>query len=410
MQEKIERNRAYIKKNKVKVIERLKKQSHYKVVFYVYDCSKWKCQSLYELMDSLDEFSPLIVVTKNAAENIDNPSYQSKEEILETFSFFKAKNMNVTLGYDFENNKHIPFKEFTPDIIIYQHPWYVETSQGPVVCSEFALTAYVPYDIATTNLESDYNLRFHNYVENFFVFNDRFKEYYMPRMINKGENLIVTGTPSLDYFINNLPQNKKQYVIYAPHWTVNHKNTIAYSTFEETGEFMLEYAKKNPQFNWLFKPHPMLKKALLDNKIMSKKDVERYYNSWENACYDGDYLKYFNDSQLMITDCSTFLLEYAITQKPLIRLVSKDMPEFNTTTEDVVATYYNAKDINALETYLDMILKTKTDPLKKKRKGFNQSSAAQNIINALIHNKDATQLSLRGSTEVLTKQSTSTKL
>lgn len=379
MQEKIERNRAYIRQNKIKVLERLRNQNHYKVVFYVYDCSKWKCQSLYELMDSMNEFSPLIVVTKNAAENLDNPSYQTKEEILETFEFFKNKGMNVKLGYDFENNRHIPFKEFAPDIIIYQHPWYVETSQGPVVCSEFALTAYVPYDISTTNLESDYNLRFHNYVENFFVFNDKFKEYYAPRMINMGENLIVTGSPSLDYFINNPPKNEKQYVIYAPHWTVNHSHTIAYSTFTETGLFMLDYAKHNPQFNWLFKPHPMLKKALIDNNIMTKEEVENYYNSWQEACYDGDYLKYFNDSQLMITDCSTFLLEYAATQKPLIRLVSEDMPEFNSTTEEVVKSYYNVSTLEELKQFLDMILKQHKDPLKEIRKSFINENAAEKI-------------------------------
>lgn len=379
MQEKIERNRAYIRQNKIKVLERLRNQNHYKVVFYVYDCSKWKCQSLYELMDSMNEFSPLIVVTKNAAENLDNPSYQTKEEILETFEFFKNKGMNVKLGYDFENNRHIPFKEFAPDIIIYQHPWYVETSQGPVVCSEFALTAYVPYDIATTNLESDYNLRFHNYVENFFVFNDKFKEYYAPRMINMGENLIVTGSPSLDYFINNPPKNEKQYVIYAPHWTVNHSHTIAYSTFTETGLFMLDYAKHNPQFNWLFKPHPMLKKALIDNNIMTKEEVENYYNSWQEACYDGDYLKYFNDSQLMITDCSTFLLEYAATQKPLVRLVSEDMPEFNSTTEEVVKSYYNVSTLEELKQFLDMILKQHKDPLKEIRKSFINENAAEKI-------------------------------
>lgn len=379
MQEKIERNRAYIRQNKIKVLERLRNQNHYKVVFYVYDCSKWKCQSLYELMDSMNEFSPLIVVTKNAAENLDNPSYQTKEEILETFEFFKNKGMNVKLGYDFENNRHIPFKEFAPDIIIYQHPWYVETSQGPVVCSEFALTAYVPYDIATTNLESDYNLRFHNYIENFFVFNDKFKEYYAPRMINKGENLVVTGSPSLDYFINNPPKNEKQYVIYAPHWTVNHSHTIAYSTFTETGLFMLDYAKHNPQFNWLFKPHPMLKKALIDNNIMTKEEVENYYNSWQEACYDGDYLKYFNDSQLMITDCSTFLLEYAATQKPLVRLVSEDMPEFNSTTEEVVKSYYNVSTLEELKQFLDMILKQHKDPLKEIRKSFINENAAEKI-------------------------------
>lgn len=381
---KIEQNFAYIRKNKAKVLKRLATQNHYEVIFYVYDCSKWKCQSLYELMENSSDFSPLIVVTKNAAKNLDNPSYQTKEDILKTFEFFKSKGMNVTLGYDFDKEKHIPLKEFRPDIIIYQHPWYVETSQGPVVCSEFALTAYVPYDIATTNLPSDYNLRFHNYVENFFVFNDSFKEYYSAKMDNKGENIRVVGALALDYFTNHTPENKKQYVIYAPHWTVKHEGTIAYSTFVETGKFMLEYAKRNPQFNWLFKPHPMLKKALIDNKIMTKEEVEEYYNSWQESCFDGDYLRYFNDSQLMITDCSTFLLEYAFTQKPLIRLVSKDMPEFNTTTEEIVKTYYNIQNIQELEKHLNMILKEHNDPLNKKRQSFKINNSAQKVLKELL--------------------------
>ncbi len=381
---KIKQNLAFIKKNKTKVLKRLANQTHYKVIFYVYDCAKWKCQSLYDLMEKSKDFTPLIVVTKNAANNIDNPSYQTQEEILNTYEFFKSRGMNVEIGYNFTLEKHIPFKEFEPDIIIYQHPWYVETSQGPVVCSEFALTAYIPYDIATTNLPSDYNLRFHNYVENFFVFNNSFKEYYSQRMDNKGENIKVAGALALDYFISHPPQNEKQYVIYAPHWTVKHEGTIAYSTFAETGKFMLEYAKRNPQFNWLFKPHPMLKKALIDNKIMTKQEVEEYYNSWTESCFDSDYFKYFNDSQLMITDCSTFLLEYAVTQKPLIRLVSKDMPEFNTTTEEVVKTYYNAQDIQELEKYLDMILKEKKDPMKKHRKGFPTLNTAKQILSNLL--------------------------
>ena len=116
-------------------------------------------------------FEPIIIVTKNAAKNLDNPSYQTKEDILATFEFFKNKGMNVELGYNFEKNKHIPFKKFNPDIIIYQHPWYVETSQGPVVCSRFALTAYVPYDIATTTLDIEYNLRFNGIFCNRKTFN-----------------------------------------------------------------------------------------------------------------------------------------------------------------------------------------------------------------------------------------------
>lgn len=86
----------------------------------------------------------------------------------------------------------------------------------------------------------------------------------------------------------------------------------------------------------------------------------------------------------MITDCSTFLAEYAVTKKPLIRLVSKDMPEFNTTTENIVKTYYNAENLEELEKYLNMILKEQQDPMKNIRSGLNQENAAEKIINSLL--------------------------
>ena len=386
---KIEQNCDYIAKNKKKVLKRLKSKDVIKVVFYVYDSCKWKSQTIYDEMTKNPRFKPLIVVTKNSAENLDNPSYQSKEEILETFEFFKKRGMNVTLGYDFKKNKHIPFKKFGPDIIIYQHPWYVETSQGPVVCSKFALTAYVPYDIPTTKLETEYNLRFYQYVENFYVINDKIKNFYAPLMDNKGANLKAVGAPSLDILASAGSTNSK-YVIYAPHWTINHENTIAYSTFKENGKFILEYAQKHPEFEWVFKPHPMLKKAILDNNFMSQAEVEEYYLAWEKlgeACFDGDYYKYFINSKLLLTDCSTFLIEYLVTQKPLIRLVSKNATEFNIIAEEAVEACYNVQKNEELEQTLNQLLVQGHDSMNDKRiqvsEQFRQK-ATENIINDLL--------------------------
>lgn len=386
---KIEQNCNYISTNKEKVLKNLQKKSKLNVIFYVYDSSKWKCQSLYDLMWQDSYFSPIIIVTKNSAQNIDNPSFQTKEEILETYEFFKKRGMQVKLGYDFESNKHIPLKEFNPDIIIYQHPWYVETTQGPVVCSEFALTYYVPYDISTTTLDIEYNLRFFQYVETYYVVNNVLKDFYSKLMDNKGINLKSVGAVSLDYFLLNKPKKEMQYVIYAPHWTINHKKTIAYSTFKETGQFMLEYAKTHQQFNWLFKPHPMLKKAIIDECFMSQDEANDYYKEWENigtVCYDGDYYKFFNDSQLMITDCCSFLTEYTVTQQPLIWLVSDDIPEFNPNLKQIVNTLYNVENIEELRNCLDKILIEKNDSKYQERinvmnlLGFGKEISAKKII------------------------------
>lgn len=386
---KIEQNCAYVAKNKKKVLKRIKSKQVLKVVFYVYDSCKWKCQTIYDEMTKNSRFEPIVIVTRNAAKNLDNPSYQSKEEILETFNFFKKRRMNVELAYDFKKDKHIPLKNFSPDIIIYQHPWYVETSQGPVVCSKFALTAYVPYDIATTTLPIEYNLRFYQYVENYYIINEKLKEFYAPLMDNKGVNLKPVGAPSLDVLYDS-DSNKHDYVIYAPHWTIDHEKTIAYSTFKENGQFMLEYAQKHPEFKWVFKPHPMLKKAIIDNKFMTEAEVENYYKSWENlgkACYDGDYFDLFKQSKLMITDCCTFLMEYFVTGKPLIRLVSHDVPEFNVNSREVIKNYYNVESNYDLEKTLDLLLIHGQDSMKFTREDASvqfRANATENIVNDLL--------------------------
>lgn len=376
-EERIARNLEYIEANKSYVIERLKKKSKYKVCFYVYDETKWKCQSLYELFERDEQFEPLILVTKTSVEDIKNPSYQSKENLERVYNFFKNKNIKVEYAY---RDGFVPFEEFEPDIIIYQHPWYVETSQGPVVCSKFALTCYVPYYIPTTTAPIDYYLRFHKYVQNYYVFDEITKKLYQEKMDNGGKNVKAVGQPFLDYFLYAKKEEKK-YTIYAPHWSIC-KQSVAYSTFEWSGQFILEYAKKHPEMNWIFKPHPLLKKTLYDKNIMSKEEIENYYNSWDlfGLKYEsGDYLELFNKSKLLITDCSSFLGEYFLTGNPVIHLISEDAVPYNETINQIIKYYYKVRNIGELENMLSNVFEK--DYMKEAREkaieemGMKTSSA-----------------------------------
>lgn len=386
---KVRQNLEYIAKNYKKVQKRLQQKSKkgpLRVVFYVYDDTKWKCQSLYDLLDEDKSFEVEILVTKNAAKNKDNPSYQTIEDVKKTYEFFANKKMNVKYAYDIKKKRFIPFKKFKPDIIIYQHPWYVETSQGPVVCSKFALTYYVPYYFPTTTAPHDYHLRFHLYIEKYCVFDEITKKLYVKKMKNHGKNVIVTGQPSFDYFHNNIRQ-EKEFIIYAPHWSIC-KKSVAYGTFEWNGKFLLDYAKKHPQQKWVFKPHPLLFKALIDNNIMSKQEAKNYFNEWDKIGLkfeSGDYFDLFLRSKMMITDCSTFLGEYFLTENPLIHLISKDATPFNETVNQVIENYYKATNIKELSKLLEQL--PENDIMKTKRinavnnLGFKNINASQNILN-----------------------------
>ena len=89
---KVSQNLRYIEKNKplvlTKIRNKLKRGQKINVVFYCYDEMKWKCQSIYDIFNSDERFNVKILVTKSAAKNIDNPTYQSKEFIQKVYQYF----------------------------------------------------------------------------------------------------------------------------------------------------------------------------------------------------------------------------------------------------------------------------------------------------------------------------------
>ena len=389
---KIKQNLDYIKRNQKKVKAKLKGKTHLNVAFYVYDSAKWKCQSVYDLMTKDERFTPYIFVTKCNAPK-DNFNNQTIDDIKKTYDFFKSKGMNVQYAYDLENDKFIPFEKMSPkpDIIIYQHPWYVETTQGPVVCSKFALTYYVPYYISDIDNPIEYDLRFHRYIYRYYVPDEIIRKNYAKNMYDKGEKLIVAGHPQLDFYLDDKIENERKYVIYAPHWTVCGDN-LRYSTFDWNGYQILEFAENHPELNWVFKPHPCLYNFLFMSGYMKKEKADEYYRRWQDigiVCEDGDYMQLFQNSLAMITDSGSFLTEYLFTKQPCIHLVSEYF-KGNENVEKICQTYYNAHNLDEMNKIFEEILINKNDAKKSERlallEELNYPNSAEVIVEDLLKN------------------------
>ena len=380
-------NIRFVKNNQKRVLQSLKEEVKYrklKVVFLCFEPAKWKCQSLYDLLLQSQYFEPLILVSKWTFKNM------TKESVIENYKFFKQKKMNVEYAYDVENDIYLSLEQFKPDIIFYGEPWGIQYLQAPLKVSEYALMLYVPYFIANTFDDVEYGLDFHQYLFKHYIINNLARDFYAPRMKNKGKNLKIVGHPQLDYFYLGKDKNieNKGYVIYAPHWSVSGKN-IGYGTFLWNGEFILRYAKKHPEINWVFKPHPALKKWLFNNKIWTKEQIDSYWKDWEKIAFkyeSGDYLDIFAQSKAMITDCGSFLTEYFVTEKPVIHLISENSVGFNPSAEAVVKNYYKAYNINDLEGLLDKVILNNQDYMKELRiksiqeLNFAGVYASQNIL------------------------------
>lgn len=369
------------------------------VLFFVDDISKWKTQSLFDLMISDKNFNPIIAIA--GLYPIINDKYN------EIVNFFEKKGMPIVNAYKIKNGIIDINPDLKPDIVFYQQPWGHEKCINPELMAELGfVTCYVPYYVPNySSLQADCQLNFHRMLWRYFTLNHEWRDLFRKctfEMFRAGD-FISTGHTMLDFYyqidsgLRKIPQ-KENMVIYAPHWSFNHPLNFPdqsenMSTFLSNGKEILLYAQQHPEIKWIFKPHPRLKQALIDCKVMTSKEVEAYYNAWKlcgDVCLDGNYMELFMKSKAMITDCGSFLTEYFCTEKPLIHLISSHSTMIPLdVNKEMFEQFYKVHNLDEMYHSFDSILLKDEDPMHDQRcvmlrkMGLRGQYAAQNIMNYL---------------------------
>jgi len=359
-----------IQKNSRKVLKALMAESKtrkLRVAFLVSENAKWSCQSLYEEFDRSNEFEPIVLITADGQRSQDYN--ELNKQLNETYVFFESRNMKTRYAYDAREQRYLNLQQFCPDIVFYQQPWGLDSMQSPFVVSKFALICYVPYSIAgTKEAMMHYPMTFLYGIRMHFIVSDLIKSEYESWMSSNKESLIVTGHPKLDSYEKQM-RNDEHYIIYAPHFALK-SSVLKLSTFDWSGQYLLDFARSHKELNWVFKPHPLLRSQVIRDGIMTENEIDSYYEEWSNIgmVYDqGDYFDIFKESDALITDCSSFLSEYLPTMMPVIHLISENMVALNPMSKITSSHYYNAHDLKELEFYLNDVIINKNDPLKEKR-------------------------------------------
>ena len=367
------------------------------VVFIVSENQKWGYQSLYDLFKNDKLFKPLILI--NLHRDIHKRKIKRKLNISENVEFFKQKGLDLDLLY--EDKKYKNLFAFNPDIVFYDQQWGLVTKYKPFNVSKYALTCFVPYGFSMLNYKGDYNNHFHRYLFKYFIpYESNIKRFESYRKGNS-YNCEVVGYPKFDSYNDEktidltlywkIPQNKK--IIYAPHHSFA-KNSLKMATFDKNGKFILEYAKSHPETTWIFKPHPCFYSSVIKNKVMTKQELDNYYSEWSKigkVYKSGDYLEIFKTSDLMVTDCCSFLGEYLPTLKPLIRLSRTDSTPLNSTGREIVDNYYEVFNNKELNEMLNKIVKITEDEKSQTRKECceklfkSNAFIAEKIINIILN-------------------------
>ncbi len=351
-------------KNKLK---ELKNKKPIRVIFLVRENQKWQYQTLYQLLEEDKNFEPLVLVSLLYL--VHKGKDKTRNNLEENYNFFKERNINV--DYAYKNGEYINLKEFNPDIVFYDQPWDLPKIHNIPEVSNHALTCYASYGCEITDSKDNYS-DWHSLLFRFFV--DSSSNYARYCSYNKYAkyNCRICGFLKIDEYLNNfdsISRDDKFTIIYAPHHSVD-KKSLKMSTFPKTANYILDFAKKQSNINWIFKPHPRLKYAIIKNKVMSEYEAENYYKEWQKIGVlhnKGDYINLFKNSDLLITDSVSFLVEYLPTHKPIIRLQSPKQINMGSIGNKICKVCYEAKSIDELESIFDKVVMQKVDTKQEGR-------------------------------------------
>lgn len=381
-------------------LQSLQGKSQINCVFFALFEDVWKYEGVYRIMEQHPRFHPVILVCP-----IVNYGHENMVDRMERcYQAFQKKGYRVLRAYDEATASFVDVRTMLkPDIIFYTNP-YPNLIDDRYYITHFKdiLTVYVPYFM---NSNKDYqmacNLELHNLVWRRYAETEYHRQLSVQHALNKGINVVNTGYPGIEPFLHfSSPKRKdgRKCIIWAPHHTIEPAGIIFYSCFLKYCDIMVELAQKYAdRAVFIFKPHPILKNKLY--KTWGKEKTDAYYHTWERmentSLNEGDYTGLFIESDGMIHDSASFIIEYLYLNKPVMRTLNgEDLSVmYNPFGLQCIDNHYLAHSEQDIEQFILNVIDG-VDPMKEQRTRFIENtllpdgSPSQNIVNDILESID----------------------
>lgn len=360
----------YMQLKHKRLLKNIRKKKILNVIFLVNNQSVWKSDSLFNKMMNDEYFNPSILVCPN----IMYSDSDMQQELSDTYNFFKNKNYHVYNTYNKDNKTWLSIKTINPDLIFFANPHSITRNEYYSNAYYNYLSCYIPYFYLITSHDDDqsiYNYTFHNAMWKIFLPHDIALERTKITASNNGINALVTGYPACEHFfqtdINKTSVWKKQLtlkkkIIWAPHHTIDSNLDLHLSNFIIYADFFKELSLKYKNLvQWSFKPHPLLKMKLYNHIDWGKNKTDMFYNYWRRSAYtqldEGVYEDLFLESDAMIHDSGSFLVEYLYVKQPVLYLMtSNTVNNFNEFGIKALNTCYQAFSMEDIQEFIISII------------------------------------------------------
>lgn len=385
-------------------IQGIRQQRPLRIAFQVCQLSKWKCESLLQLMMLDSRFKPVVWLLPVGGDIRYAPKELHAKEAARILEHFAGIGVQVVR---YEDRYSFPPGE-QPDIVFIHEPYNTLIDTAAFRGTGKEITCYVPYCFRNST-----NAVEHNSIGNIaalfcFCENEAIRREAATVAANKGSNLFISGSPIADIFLAPETRNQavwKQFdrsmkkVIWAPHWTIaSNDGWFVCGTFLETYKTILTLVKKHVgDIQFAFKPHPKLYTTLCAHPNWGKEKTDKFYRLWNEMpntqLAEGDYTALFMQSDAIIHDSGSFILEYLFADKPgLFLMKGAGYGDYNEMTIQALECYLKGITEEDIENFLQECVLGGKDPLRERRISIRREyilppgnrSCAENIIHALL--------------------------
>lgn len=368
-----------------------------RVIFLVEYETSCKWDTLYELMLNDIHFEPIIITCPRA----DCLRDEMLAQLERCTCFFKNKGYSVVKGYDPVHNTYIDVHSLSPDCIFYTNPYdWIASPPYSIFKLSDIYACYISYFFNSAAKDEYFNSIFHKKLWRYYLENDATLDGVKKVCGKLEDKHRVVGYPSFDRVVDSRRSSNKKVIIWAPHHTLN--ETFGYlhrDGFLHYHDVFIYLAKKyQDSVDFIFRPHPLLRKRLYEREDWGPERTDKYYESWnklENGrySYDDDYIELFAQSSAMIHDCVSFTIEYLYFNKPV--MFTGPMPNTNHLLETTIAAlecHDFAQGVDDIERFIQSIISDDVDLLVEKKSNFkakylipnNGKMASVNILNDLL--------------------------
>jgi Tfp pilus assembly protein PilF len=236
------------------------------------------------------------------------------------------------------------------DVMFLQNPYDVTRPAGWRTEELLRLVprlAYVPYCFETgggeANLTHQFNLPLQRLAWAVFARNAAHKAMFAAHCATGDAHVSVTGHPKTDALrgLDTIRDTGlasfaagRRLVCWNPHFDVRPDATDfggGYSTFLRWWRFLPEEFARRPDLALVIRPHPLLFATLEQRGVFAAGQIEEFRRNCAaagNILIDArpSYLPVFAAAAAMLSDLSSFVLEFAVTGKPLLYLKNPHGP------------------------------------------------------------------------------------